>query len=85
MENEGKQTESYRQRIESFTTDIHQLEENIEELKQEKNQILSVKIEGENEGDERQNLLRQLTQEKVRQTFPLFIRSFLFQSELGSI
>lgn len=61
LENEEKQGESYRQRIESFTTDIHQLEENIEELKHEKNQLLSV----ENEGDERQNLLRQLTQEKV--------------------
>lgn len=65
LENEEKQGESYRQRIESFTTDIHQLEENIEELKHEKNQLLSV----ENEGDERQNLLRQLTQEKVRHPF----------------
>lgn len=83
MENEEKQSESFRQRIESFSTDIHQLEENIEELKQEKSQLLSAKIEGENEGDERQNLLRQLTQEKVLRRCSLFLRSFC--SALGSI
>ena len=67
MEAEEKQTNSYRTQIETLTADIHQYEETIEELKQEKSQILWKKIEGENPDDneEQQNLLRQLTQEKV--------------------
>lgn len=76
METEEKQANVYQKQIETFTADIHQLEETIEELKQEKNQLFLNKIEGENSNDEeRQNLLRQLTQEKVRSIISLFFFS----------
>ena len=56
------------------------LEKTFNELKQEKNQLLLTKMDGDQD-DERHNLVRQLTQEKVRRIFFLIffsIISFLF-------
>ena len=88
LEAEEKQTNSYRTQIETLTADIHQYEETIEELKQEKSQILWKKIEGENPDDneEQQNLLRQLTQEKVwLESLLLFVFNRSVSLKLGSI
>jgi hypothetical protein len=77
LQNEQKQINSYRIEIETLTNDIHEFEKNFEELKQEKNQLLINKMDGDQD-DERQNLVRQLTQEKVeKSSFFLFNFSFI--------
>jgi len=63
LQNEQKQINSYQIQIEKLTNEIHELEKTFEELKQEKNQLLFNKMDGDQD-DERQNLVRQLTQEK---------------------
>jgi len=56
-----------------LTNEIRELEKTLDESKQEKNQLIINKMDGDQD-DERQNLVRQLTQEKVRRIF-----SFSFQ------
>ncbi|CAF2579258.1 unnamed protein product [Rotaria sp. Silwood2] len=60
---EQKQTNSYRYQIESQTNEIHELEKTLNELQNEKNQLIQTKIDTD-ENDERQNLFQQITQEK---------------------
>jgi chromosome segregation ATPase len=83
LQNEQKQINSYKIQIEKLTNEIHELEKTFEELKQEKNQLLFNKMDGD-EDDERQNLVRQLTQEKVR-GFLLSFFSNTFSHFQGSI
>ncbi len=68
LQNEQKQTNSYRIQVETLTNEMHELEKTFDELKQEKNQLLLNTMDGDQD-DERQNLVRQLTQEKVRRLF----------------
>ncbi|UJR27485.1 hypothetical protein I4U23_008770 [Adineta vaga] len=63
LQNEQNQTSSNRIQIETLTNEIQELEKTLDELKQEKNQLLLNKMDGDQD-DERQNLVRQLTQEK---------------------
>ncbi len=65
---EQKQTNSYRNQIETLNTEIHTLEKLLNELKEEKNQLIQTKMDGDQD-NERQNLVRQLTQEKVDRYF----------------
>jgi hypothetical protein len=51
-----------------LTNEIRELEKTLDESKQEKNQLIINKMDGDQD-DERQNLVRQLTQEKVRRIF----------------
>ncbi len=51
-----------------MTNEIRELEKTLDESKQEKNQLIINKMDGDQD-DERQNLVRQLTQEKVRRIF----------------
>ncbi|CAF4442621.1 unnamed protein product, partial [Rotaria sp. Silwood2] len=60
---EQKQTNSYRYQIESQTNEIHELEKTLNELQNEKNQLIQTKIDTD-ENDERQNLFQQITQER---------------------
>ncbi|CAM4970022.1 unnamed protein product [Rotaria socialis] len=60
---EQKQTNSYRNRIESLTNEIHELEKTLNELKNAKNQFIQNKMDGD-ENDERQSLVRHITEEK---------------------
>ena len=64
LQSEQKQINTYRIQIETLTNENHELEKTFDELKQEKNQLLLNKMDGDQD-DERQNLVRQLTQEKV--------------------
>jgi predicted nucleic acid-binding Zn-ribbon protein len=83
LQSEQKQTNSYRSQIETLTNEIHELEKTFEELKHEKNQLFLTKMDGD-EDDERQNLVRQLTQEKVKRNicyFVMFISIFKDQYE----
>ncbi len=64
LQSEQKQINTYRIQIETLTNENHELEKNFDELKQEKNQLLLNTMDGDQD-DERQNLVRQLTQEKV--------------------
>jgi len=84
LQNEQKQINSYQIQIEKLTNEIHELEKTFEELKQEKNQLLFNKMDGDQD-DERQNLVRQLTQEKVRRFFWLSFFSNTFSHFQGSI
>jgi len=59
-----KQTNSSRNEIELLNKEIDQLEKNFNELKEEKNQLIQSKINGDQD-DERQNLIRQITNKKV--------------------
>jgi len=68
---EQNQTNSYRNQIEILTNDIHEFEKIVNELKEEKNQLVLNNMDGDQD-DQRQNLVRQLTQEKVREDFFLF-------------
>jgi bacterioferritin (cytochrome b1) len=65
---EQKQTNSYRNQIETLNTEIYTLERLLNELKEEKNQLIQTKMDGDQD-NERQNLVRQLTQEKVDRYF----------------
>ncbi|CAF2049880.1 unnamed protein product [Rotaria magnacalcarata] len=60
---EQKQMNSYRTQIESLTNEIHELEKTLNEFKNEKNQFIQNKMGGD-ENDERQNLVRHITEEK---------------------
>ncbi|CAF0973189.1 unnamed protein product [Rotaria sp. Silwood1] len=60
---EQKQTNSYRNQIELLTNEIHELEKTLNELQNEKNQLIQTKIDSD-ENNERQNFVRQITQEK---------------------
>jgi hypothetical protein len=55
---------SSRNSIELLNEEIHQLEKHVNELKEEKNQFIQSQMNGD-QNDERQNLVRQLTNEKV--------------------
>jgi hypothetical protein len=68
LQNEQKQTNAYRIQVEELTNEIQEIEKSFQDIKQEKNQLLLNRMEGD-EDDERQNLVRQLTQEKVRRIF----------------
>ncbi|CAF0905703.1 unnamed protein product [Rotaria sordida] len=63
LQNEQKQTNSYRIQIETLTNEIHTLEKASDELQQEKNQLLLTKMNNDQD-EEGQNLVRQLMQEK---------------------
>ncbi len=65
---EQKQTNSYRNQIETLNTEIYTLERLLNELKEEKNQLIQTKMDGDQD-NERQNLVRQITQEKVDRYF----------------
>lgn len=52
--------------IEKLTSELQELEKALDELKEEKNQLLLSRMDGDAD-DERQNLVRQLTQEKVNE------------------
>jgi len=65
---EQKQTNSSRNQIETLNTEIHTLEKLLNELKEEKNQLIQTKMDGDQD-NERQNLVRQITQEKVDKYF----------------
>jgi hypothetical protein len=43
---------------------MHRLERTLEEIKREKNELIQTKMDGDQD-NERQNLVRQITQEKV--------------------
>ncbi len=60
-----KQTNSSRNQIELLNNEIQQLEKTLNELKEEKNQLIQIKMDGD-QNDERQNLVRQITLEKVK-------------------
>lgn len=77
LENEQKQGNSYRNQIEILTNDFSEMEKNFNELKEEKNQLLLNRMEGD-EDDERQKFVRQLTQEKVRRFVFVFLYNYLF-------
>ena len=51
--------------LESLTNELHELEKTLNQLKEEKNQFIQTKIDADQD-NERQNLVRQITQEKVR-------------------
>lgn len=72
---EQKQTNTCRNRIESLTNEIQVFEKTLNELKNEKYQLIQSKMNGD-ENDERQNLVRQITQEKVQLLF-FFVYSLL--------
>ncbi|CAF3685489.1 unnamed protein product [Rotaria socialis] len=63
LENEQKQTSSYRIQIETLTNEIQTLEQALNELRQEKNELLITKVNNDQNEDER-NVVRQLIQEK---------------------
>jgi prefoldin subunit 5 len=71
-----KQTNSSRNQIELLTNEIHQLEKTLNNLKEEKNQLIQIKMDGD-QNDERQNLVRQITLEKV-QTKEFLPRKLIF-------
>ena len=52
--------------IEKLTSEIQELEKALDELKDERKQLLLSKMDGDAD-DDRQNLVRQLTQEKVNE------------------
>ncbi len=66
-----------------MTNEIRELEKTLDESKQEKNQLLISKMDGDQD-DERQNLVRQLTQEKVKRIFSFSFQLFLLHFQ-GSI
>ncbi|UJR21600.1 hypothetical protein I4U23_024682 [Adineta vaga] len=63
LQTEQRQTNSYRNQIEILNNEIQTLEKNLHELREEKNHFIQTKMSGD-EDHERQNLLRQITQEK---------------------
>ncbi|CAF0805138.1 unnamed protein product [Adineta ricciae] len=63
LHNEQNTTTSNRMQIEKLTSEIQEFEKALDELKDEKKQLLLSKMDGDAD-DERQNLVRQLTQEK---------------------
>ncbi len=60
-----KQTNSSRNQIELLNNEIQQLEKILNEIKEEKNQLIQTKMDGDQD-DQRQNLVRQITLEKVK-------------------
>lgn len=60
-----KQTNSSRNQIDLLNNEIQQLEKTLNEIKEEKNQLIQIKMDGD-EDNQRQNLVRQITLEKVQ-------------------
>ena len=64
IETEQKLNKASRTQIDTLTGEIQELEKSLEDLKQEKSQLLQTRMNDEQD-DDRQDLLRHLTQEKV--------------------
>jgi uncharacterized protein YlxW (UPF0749 family) len=77
-----KQTNSSRNQIELLNNEITQLEKTLNELKEEKNQLIQTKMDGDQD-DQRQNLVRQITLEKVKNNLFLFNIFFVFFSRIN--
>ncbi|CAF0826609.1 unnamed protein product [Rotaria sp. Silwood1] len=63
LQSEQKQTNSSRIQIETLINENHTLEKTLDELQQEKNQLLLTKMDADQD-EERRNLVQQLMQEK---------------------
>ncbi len=77
-----KQTNSSRNQIELLNNEITQLEKTLNELKEEKNQLIQTKMDGDQD-DQRQNLVRQITLEKVKNNLFLFNLFLFFFSRIN--
>ena len=64
LQSEQKQTNSYRIQIETLTNEIHTLEKSLNELKQEKNQLILSQMDSKQDS-EQHNLVQKLIQETV--------------------
>ncbi|CAF3910058.1 unnamed protein product, partial [Adineta steineri] len=60
---EQRQTNSYRNQIETLNNEIHLLEKTSNDLKDEKNQVIQTRI-GDDQDNDRQTFIRQIIQEK---------------------
>ena len=72
-----KQVSSSRNQIEQLNEELEHLEKKLQESKEDKFRLIQSELNGDDQADERQNLLRQITMEKVR-------RQFSFSSHLPS-
>ncbi|CAF4632014.1 unnamed protein product [Rotaria socialis] len=59
---------SCQNQTESLTNEIHELQKTLNEFKNEKNESIQNKMDG-GENDERQNLVRHITEEKIKYFF----------------
>ena len=65
LQAEQRQANSYQRQIETLNNEIQILEKNLNDLQEEKKQFIQTQMNGD-EDQERQNLVRQITQQKVR-------------------
>lgn len=79
---EQRQGNSYRAQIDTLNQEIQSLEKTLHDLREEKSQLIQTRIDAD-EDNERQNFIRQITQEKVCPAMLYFLDSHL--SLRGSI